>query len=85
MKEAPIEIHATVKGQIVIPSRLRRKYGIKAGTRIEVSDDGKRIVLQPITRDYIRSLRGVMKGSGALAILEDERRRERERERGKKA
>ena len=79
-----METYATVKGQIVIPSKLRRKYGIKAGTRIEVWDEGSRIVLQPITREFIHSLRGNMKGSGALRILEKERRRERERENGKK-
>lgn len=80
-----METYATVKGQIVIPSKLRRKYGIKPGTRIEIWDDGSRIVLQPITREFIHSLRGVMKGSGALRILEEGRRREREHENGKKA
>ena len=79
-----METYASVKGQIVIPSKLRRKYGIKAGTRIEVWDDGSRIVLQPITREFIHRLRGVMKGSGALQILKEERRKEREHERGKK-
>jgi len=76
--------YATVKGQIVIPSRLRRKYGIKAGTRIDVMDEGSRIVLQPITREFIHGLRGVMKGAGALQILTEARRKERERENGKK-
>ena len=80
-----METYATLKGQIVIPSKLRKKYGIKAGTRIEVWDDGSRIVLQPITREFIRSLRGVMKGSGAMAILVEERRKEVERDHGKKA
>ena len=75
-----METYATVKGQIVIPSKLRRKYGIKAGTRIAVMDEGERIVLQPITRAYIHSLRGIMKGTGALKILEEERRNDRERE-----
>ena len=72
-----MQTYATVKGQVVIPAKLRRKYGIKAGTRIEVVDDGSRIVLQPITREFIHGLRGVMRGSGALRILEEERRRER--------
>ncbi len=80
-----METHATVKGQIVIPSRLRRKYGIKAGTRIEVVDEGSRIVLQPITRGFIHGLRGIMKDSGALRVLEEERRTERERENVKKS
>ena len=71
---------ATQKGQIVIPADLRRKYGIKAGTRIQIEDEGDRIVLYPVTRKHIQRLRGVMKGSGALAVLEEERRRELERD-----
>ena len=75
-----METCATLKGQIVIPARLRRKYGIKAGTRIAVIDEGSRIVLQPITRSFIHGLRGVLKGSGALKVLEKERDRERARD-----
>ena len=53
----------SVRGQIVIPSKIRRKFGIKKGTRIHLNADEKthRIILTPITRDYIFSLRG--KGS----------------------
>jgi len=40
-----MESYATVKGQIVIPSKIRKKYGIKAGTKIEILDEGERIVL----------------------------------------
>jgi AbrB family looped-hinge helix DNA binding protein len=75
---------ATTKGQIVIPARLRKKYGIRPGTWIEIWDEGTRIVLQPITRGFIRGLRGIMKGTGALKVLEEERRRDRRRERGGK-
>jgi AbrB family looped-hinge helix DNA binding protein len=71
---------ATIKGQIVIPSTVRRKLGIKEGTRIQVELDeaGKRIILTPITREYIHSLRGSLKGKGALKVLEAERRKERD-------
>jgi len=72
-----METIATIKGQIIIPSKLRRKYGIKAGTRIQVIDEGEQIVLKPITREYIAKLRGSLKGGGALKILEAERRKER--------
>ena len=68
----------TVKGQVVIPVVLRRKFGIKPGTRVSFYDDGGRIVLQPVTKDYIRSVRGRLKGSGVLQFLMEERRRERE-------
>jgi len=68
----------TVKGQVVIPAPLRRKFGIKPGTKVNFSEENGCIVLRPVTRDYIRKVRGVLKGSGVLQELMAERRRERE-------
>lgn len=70
---------STVKGQIVIPSSVRRKFGIKEGTRIQIDADEKthHIILTPITREYIFSLRGKYKGKGLLKTLMDERQKER--------
>jgi AbrB family looped-hinge helix DNA binding protein len=78
--EAKMETYSTVKGQIVIPSSVRRKFGIKEGTRIEirVDEQGQRIILTPITREYVRSLRGKYKGKGLLKALMAEKKRERE-------
>lgn len=74
----------TKKGQIVIPAKLRKKYGIEAGTTIHVKDEDGKIVLTPITREYIRSLRGIIKPKkgqkSALEMLEEERRADRIRE-----
>jgi AbrB family looped-hinge helix DNA binding protein len=69
----------TVKGQIVIPSKMRRKFGIKEGTKIQVEADEKeqRIILKPITREYIYSQRGKFKGKGLLKALTEEKRKER--------
>ena len=74
-----METTATSKGQIVIPSIIRRKLGIKEGTRIQVelNERDNEIVLRPITRDYIRSKRGMFKGSGLMEELMAEKRRER--------
>ena len=71
---------ATIKGQIVIPSSIRRRFGIKEGTRIQIDADEKthHITLIPITRDYIYSLRGKYKGKGLMKTLMEERQRERE-------
>ena len=69
---------ATVKGQVLIPVALRRKYGIKKGTRISITEEKGRIVLEPITPDFIHSLMGSLKGSGALEELMADRRRERD-------
>ncbi|HET9710897.1 MAG TPA: AbrB/MazE/SpoVT family DNA-binding domain-containing protein [Pyrinomonadaceae bacterium] len=75
-----METTATAKGQIVIPSSIRRKFDIKEGTRIqiEVNENTHEIILKPITRQFIRSLRGKYKGSGLMHELMAEKRRERD-------
>ncbi len=75
-----METHSTTKGQIVIPASLRRKYGIKPGTRILIYDDGEHILLKPVTEQLLAKLQGSLKGTGALKLLMEERARERERE-----
>ncbi len=75
-----METRATTKGQIVIPVALRKKYGIKDGTKIIVTDTGGAIELKPITEEYLKSLQGSLKGGSALKVLLDERRQDRERE-----
>jgi AbrB family looped-hinge helix DNA binding protein len=71
-----MDTYATVNGQIVIPAYLRRKYGIKKGTRIIVADRDGSIVLKPMTEYYLRTLQGSLKGRGGLKILVDERARD---------
>jgi AbrB family looped-hinge helix DNA binding protein len=69
----------TTKGQLVIPARLRRRFGIKKGTMVTFMEDDGRIIVQPVTREFIRGLRGSLKGEpSALEVLLDERKRERQ-------
>jgi AbrB family looped-hinge helix DNA binding protein len=69
----------TTKGQLVIPARLRRRFGIKKGTIVTFVEDDGRIIVQPVTREFIRGLRGSLKGEpSALAALLKERKRERQ-------
>jgi AbrB family looped-hinge helix DNA binding protein len=75
-----METYATVKGQIVIPAELRRKYGIKAGTKITIIDNGEAIVLKPVTEETLRRLQGSLKGKGVFKTLMDDRRSDAERE-----
>jgi AbrB family looped-hinge helix DNA binding protein len=69
----------TVKGQVVIPSRLRRKFGIKKGTQVYLYDRDGEIIIKPITDEYIRSMAGMAGTKGKLLkALMEEKAKERE-------
>jgi AbrB family looped-hinge helix DNA binding protein len=72
----------TSKGQLVIPAELRRKYKIEAGTKVKfLEDQFGRIVLQPLTEDYIDQVRGFLAdGPDLLSMWEKEHREEGKRE-----
>lgn len=73
--------YVTSKGQLVIPVRLRRKYGIKSGTKIRFVERETEILFQPVTPEYIRSVCGLLKSdTSATKELLEKRRREKERE-----
>lgn len=63
------------KGQIVIPAGLREELGITAGTRVAIQRDQDRIVLQPITEEFIRSFRGCLKGTDSLVAARERQHR----------
>ena len=75
-----METVATSKGQVVIPSKIRKQLGIKDGTylQIDVNAVTKQIILTPVTREYVQSLRGKYKGKGLMKSLMAEKKRERE-------
>lgn len=76
--------YVTSKGQLVVPARIRRLFGIKPGTRINFVEEGGRIIFQPVTREYIRTFRGRFKPkSGEKSVVQEhleERRAERDQE-----
>ena len=76
--------YVTSKGQLVVPSRIRRRFGIKPGTRVNFVEEGDRIIFQPVTREYISSFRGIFKQKpGEKSVVQellDERRTERKKE-----
>jgi len=75
-----METYATVKGQVVIPAALRRKYGIKKGTKLIVTDTEGGIMLKPVTEQYLKNLQGSLKGKGGLEALVEERRKDKGKE-----
>jgi AbrB family looped-hinge helix DNA binding protein len=56
----------TAKGQVVIPSKLRRKFGIKKGTEVYLYEREGEIVIKPITDEYIHKMAGMAGTKGKL-------------------
>jgi AbrB family looped-hinge helix DNA binding protein len=51
----------TVKGQVVIPRRIRREFEIENGTKAIVQATPEGILLKPITGAAIKRARGILK------------------------
>ncbi|MEI7904856.1 MAG: AbrB/MazE/SpoVT family DNA-binding domain-containing protein [Candidatus Firestonebacteria bacterium] len=54
----------TTKGQVVIPSEIRRNHKLGAGTRVVFIEREGEIVMKPITREYFENLAGILPGKG---------------------
>lgn len=80
MKETPFETSTvSSKGQLVIPVRIRRRFGIKPGTEVRFIERQGEIFFQPVTKEFIRSLRGFLKSETSITQdLLRERKAERE-------
>ena len=60
----------------MIPSEMRASLGIKPGTRIAVTQEGSRIVLEAVSDALVDKTRGLFAGKPSLS---EELKRERRR------
>ncbi|MBI2729561.1 MAG: AbrB/MazE/SpoVT family DNA-binding domain-containing protein [Sphingobacteriales bacterium] len=56
----------TSKGQLLIPRRLRKKYGIEAGVKVIFEETDAGVVIRPINEDYFKTFRGILSATGKL-------------------
>ena len=56
----------TSKGQLLIPKRLRNKYGIKSGVRVIFEEGENGVVIRPMNENYFKSFKGILKATGKL-------------------
>ncbi len=69
----------TSKGQVVIPSKIRRRYGIKNGTKIHFYESNGEIKIIPVTKELIEENAGILGTNGdLLKALMEEKKKERE-------
>ena len=72
-------VRFTSKGQVVIPSWLRKQFEIQDGTKAVVEATSNGILLKPVTAVSIRRLRGILKRKPGDKPF-DEQRAEHKRE-----
>ncbi len=70
----------TTKGQIVIPKRIREKYGIHPATSIRWVEKKEGILMIPDSEDPITAARGMLEGSGIFKAYLLEKKKEIARE-----
>jgi AbrB family looped-hinge helix DNA binding protein len=75
-----METSVTIKGQVVIPAKLRHRLGIKKGTKFYVEEQNGEIILRPLNREYFQKMSGVLKGGGFVKALEKTRAEDLKRE-----
>ncbi|NWF71598.1 MAG: AbrB/MazE/SpoVT family DNA-binding domain-containing protein [Nitrospirae bacterium] len=66
----------SAKGQILIPRQLRRKLGLKAGGKVQLMEEGGRLVIAPAPEDPIAAATGFL--TGTFSLTNDLRREHRE-------
>ncbi len=69
-------VKSTVKGQILIPADLRKKFGIVKGTRVNVYEKENKIIVEPVQEDIVQSGRGILKTKGRVLKGLTENRKE---------
>ena len=75
-----ISSKVTSKGQVVIPKKLREKYGIRSATAIRWIENDQGILMVPESEDPIVAARGMLKGSGILKAYLKEKKRDKQKE-----
>lgn len=77
-------VYFSVKGQVVIPRRLRKEFEIEEGTRATVVATLEGILIKPVTAALIKHGRGILKRKAGDKPLTGEwaehKRQERELE-----
>ena len=68
----------TTKGQLLIPKRIRNKYGIKSGVKVVFEETDKGVLLTPMNEQYFKSFAGILKGGN---LKEDMRKMKEEEKR----
>lgn len=66
----------TVRGQIVIPKKIRKSLGITKGSKVAFIENDGKIILQPLNKGYFESLAGILGTDGRVlkSLMRDKKK-----------
>ena len=67
----------TVKGQVVIPAKLRKQVGLKKGSRVYMEERNGDIIIHPATPEFYDRACGILKGRKLTEALTESRQEDR--------
>ncbi len=59
-------VTSTIKGQIVIPADLRKRFGIVKGTLVNIYEKDNKIIVEPIHENPVQKGKGMLKTKGRV-------------------
>ena len=69
------------KGWVVIPAEFRKKYNLRAGSKVVIVDYGGVLAIVPAVKDPIKTGRGFLKATASMAgDLKKDRELEKQRD-----
>ena len=70
----------TTKGQLLIPKRIRNKYGIKSGVKVVFEETDKGVLITPMNEQYFQSFAGILKSGNLKEDMRKMKEEEKELE-----
>ena len=69
-------VRISPKGQILIPKKIREKYGVKPGSTVQILEETDGIVIKPAPEDPIAAACGFLEGDFSLTedLIEEHRK-----------
>ena len=61
-----VVVNLSRKGQILIPKRIRERYGMKPGQKVQILEHPEGIVIKPAPEDPIEAACGFLEGEFSL-------------------
>ena len=68
-------VNVSAKGQILIPSKLREKHGVKPGLKVQIIETQNGLLIKPAPKDPIDAACGLLEGDFSLTqdLIEEHR------------